>query len=163
MLSTLLVSHFFVDAIWVRAYEPLTGRSGTVLEICGTPANLEMAVYVHAFLTHTAQSLWEAHKKVTGTKSNRDRQTFLAGVMVGFKERMDNEQKSQQEQGLVWLRDAGIQDYVKARYPRTRNVRTYGNRRNLAREHGKNAGRDIILRKPVEGTSSDRGKLLSGG
>jgi hypothetical protein len=75
LLGALLVDHFFVDAIWVPAYEPSTGRSGSVLEICGTPANLEMADYVHAFLTHTAQHSWEAHQKAARTTSNRDRQT----------------------------------------------------------------------------------------
>jgi len=163
VLASLLVSHFFVDAIWVPAYEPTTGRSGTVLEICGTPANLEMAVYVHTFLTHTAESLWQTHKKTTGTTSNRERQTFLAGVIIGFQERLSREKEVHEGEGLVWVGDAGLKDYMKARHPYVRHFRRAGRARTSTREQGKNAGRDIILRKPIDAPSRERGLMLTRG
>ncbi len=160
LLGALLVDHFFVDAIWVPAYEPSTGRSGSVLEICGTPANLDMAVYVHAFLTHTAQRSWEAHQKATRTASNRDRQTFLAGVMLGFRERMKREHTAHVSEGLVWTGDADLNDYLRARHPHVRHLRHKGNRRTQAREQGKQAGRDIILRRPINAPVGHGGRLL---
>ena len=51
LLSVLLGEHFFVEVIWVPVYRPFEKKRGQVLEICGTPPNLEMASYVHAFLT----------------------------------------------------------------------------------------------------------------
>ena len=42
-----------------------------MLELCGTPANLEVAAYVHAFLTDTAQRLWREHKRALGINSDR--------------------------------------------------------------------------------------------
>ena len=160
LLGALLVDHFFVDAIWVPAYEPSTGRSGSVLEICGTPANLEMADYVHAFLTHTAQHSWEAHQKAARTTSNRDRQTFLAGVMLGFRERMKHEHTAHEGEGLVWAGDADLKGYLRARHPHIRHMRHQGNRRTQAREHGKQAGRDIILRRPIDAPVGNGGRLL---
>lgn len=160
LLAALLVNHFFVDAIWVTAYQPALGKLGSVLEICGTEANLEMAAYVHAFMTHTAQGLWEAHRRAFGVTSNRDRQTFLAGVMLGFQERLANEKSSHEEQGLVWQGDPDLGKYMRRRHPRVRTIRLQGNPRTEAREQGKAAGRDIVLRRPIEGSASNGGKLL---
>ena len=160
LLAGLLGEHFFVEIIWVPAYDTLQGKTGRVLEICGTEANLEMASYVHAYLTHTAQQLWQAHQRSRGIRSNRDRQTFLAGVMLGFCERLTNERTQQASEGLVWVGDAELDTYLHRRHPHIRRVRLRGNRRTEAREQGKEAGRTIVLRKPVQGRAQDGGKLL---
>src|SRR6202030_3022245 len=57
ILAGILARHFFVEVIWIPVYRPLEGKRGSVLEVCGSPANLEMAAYGHAFLTHTADHL----------------------------------------------------------------------------------------------------------
>lgn len=163
ILAGLLGEHFFVEVIWVPAYDAARGKSGSVLEVCGTDANLEMACYVHAYLTHTAQQLWETHRHRCGIRSNRDRQTFLAGVMLGFHERLTQERTRQQGEGLVWAGDSGLDAYMHRRHPHTRKVRFRGNRRTEAREQGKQAGRSIVLRKPVEGRAQEGGKLLPSG
>ena len=80
VLAKILSEHFFVEVIWVPVYRPLEQKNGSILEVCGTPANLEMASYVHAFLTHTAEQLWRAQgEKQNGIRRNRDRRTYLAG------------------------------------------------------------------------------------
>ena len=58
ILAMVLSRHFFVEVIWVPVYRALEGKRGSVLELCGTPANLAMAEYVHAYLTRTAEQLW---------------------------------------------------------------------------------------------------------
>ena len=62
ILAGLLGQHFFVSVIWVASYLASAARRGYVLELCGTAANLDVAVYVHGFLTATAERLWRAHK-----------------------------------------------------------------------------------------------------
>ena len=47
-------------------YRAREGKRGSVLEIVGTEANLAMAEYVHAFMMHTAEELWAAHKRARG-------------------------------------------------------------------------------------------------
>ncbi|MFW5739899.1 MAG: DUF2786 domain-containing protein, partial [Myxococcota bacterium] len=70
---------------------------------------------------------------------------------------------SNEEQGLVWVGDAELETYLHQRHPHVRRVRLRGNRRTAAREHGREAGRNIVLRKPVEGHAQGGGKLLPPG
>ncbi|HSO00218.1 MAG TPA: DUF2786 domain-containing protein [Candidatus Nanopelagicales bacterium] len=159
IVGGILAKYFFVEGIWVPVYLPLEGKRGSVLEICGTTANLEMASYVHAYLHHTAEQLWDAHKRALRITSNRERRTFLAGVMLGFLEKLNTEQRQEKEQGLVWVRDAELQGYYRTRHPHVQHVRHSGHQRTEAHAHGRAAGRQIELRRPLEGEGR-RGNLL---
>jgi hypothetical protein len=128
--------------------------------VCGAPENLEMAAYAHAFLRHTAAELWDEHKKKTGERSNRDRRTFLAGVMAGFDDKLSRQATRSTSEGLVWLKDADLATVYRARHPYIRNVRYGGLRRSPAFASGKEAGKNIVLRKPIGGSAVDRGRLL---
>ncbi|MGK4007215.1 DUF2786 domain-containing protein [Sorangium sp. So ce1036] len=163
IVGGILGKHFFVEAIWVPVYVPLEGKRGSVLEICGTPANLEMAAYVHAFLHHTAEQLWSEHKRSLGVKGNKDRRTFLAGVMLGFLEKLNAERKASAEQGLVWVQDADLDSYYRRRHPHVQHLRHAGNQRTAAHAHGREAGRKIVLHRPMQGETGERGKLLPPG
>lgn len=160
LLGTILGSHFFVQVIWVPVYRPLEQKRGTVLEVCGTQANLEMAAYVHAFLSHTAEHLWQEHKRSHGIRGDRDRRTFIAGVMSGFLDKLRAQQKVNKEQGLVWVGDADLDGFYRKRHPRISLVRNAGSRRTEAHAHGREAGRRIVLHKPVQGTSGGTVRLL---
>ncbi len=160
VLASILAKHFFVEVIWVPVYRPLEGKRGSVLEICGSPENLEMAEYAHAFLRHTASELWDEHKKKTRETSNRERRTFLAGVMAGFADKLARQAKTATEEGLVWLKDADLGHFYRARHPHIRNVRYGGQRRSPAFASGKEAGQSIVLRKPMHTATTSRGKLL---
>jgi hypothetical protein len=142
---------------------PLDGKRGSVLEICGTPANLEMAAYVHAFLHHTAEQLWNEHKRTQGVKGNKDRRTYQAGVMLGFLEKLNAERKVSVEQGLVWVRDADLDGYYRTRHPHVQHLRHTGNQRTAAHAHGREAGRKIVLHRPMQGATGNRGMLLPPG
>lgn len=163
LLAAILAQHFFVEVIWIPVYRPLEKKRGSVLEICGTTSNLEMAAYVHAFLTHTSEQLWRDHQREKGIRSNRDRRTYLAGVMTGFLEQLNTQRTRNREQGLVWLRDADLSDYYRKRHPHIQRVRHQGNRRTEAHAHGRAAGRKIVLHKPVEGKAAAAGRLLPSG
>jgi hypothetical protein len=161
LLGAILGKHFFVEVIWVPVYRPLEGKRGSVLEVCGTPANLEMAAYVHAFLTHAADHAWREHKRARRIRGNRDRRTFLAGVMVGFLEKLNSHRTEAQQQGLVWVGDAELDGFFKRRHPRVVHVRHTGNRRTAAHAEGREAGRRIVLHKPVGGGPSGTVRLLN--
>jgi hypothetical protein len=162
ILGNILGEHFFVEVIWVPVYRPLERKRGSVLEICGTPANLEMASYVHAFLSHSAEQLWRAHKRAQKIRGNRDRRTYLAGVMTGFHEKLNAQRRENKEQGLVWVRDADLGSYYRRRHPLIQRTRYAGNPRTEAHAHGREAGRKLVLHRPVEGRSSDVVRLLPG-
>jgi hypothetical protein len=161
VLASILMKHFFVEVIWVPVYRASIGKRGSVLEICGSPENLEMAEYAHAFLRHTAEELWDEHKKKTRERSNRDRRTFLAGVMAGFADKLGKQAHKSASEGLVWVKDGDLDGFYRARHPHIRNVRYGGQRRSEAFAHGKEAGKNIVLKKPMRASSAtDRGRLL---
>ena len=160
LLAAILARHFFVEVIWVPVYRPLEGKRGSVLEVCGSADNVEMAAYVHAFLRHTAGELWEEHKRATRERSNRERQTFRAGVMAGFADKLAQQAKRHVSEGLVWVRDGDLERFYRARHPHIRNVRYGGRQRNEAFSHGKEAGKRIVLRKPIGQATANRGRLL---
>lgn len=164
-LASLLLSHYFVDGIWVRTYDPRTDKAGTVLEICGRPENVEMAEFVHDFVARTAASLWEAHKAAQSIRGNRDRRSFILGAISGFHEKLDRQRAEHRREGLVWRGDAGVKSYMRKRHPYTRTVRRTGPSVGLAYQDGREAGKNIVLRDPVRGTqgSGRRPKALGPG
>jgi len=162
VLSLILGKHFFVEAIWVPVYRPLLGKRASILEICGTPENVEIAEYVHGYLVQTAERLWFEHKVDQGILGNRERRTFLAGVMSGMSEKLAREAKKNESTGLVWVADGDLDDFFRARHPHVRHIRYAGQRRTDAYAHGREAGKKIVIHKGVKGSAgaSDRGHLL---
>jgi hypothetical protein len=162
ILAGILAKHFFVEVIWIPVYRPLEGKRGSVLEICGTPANLEIAEYVHGFLAHACDRLWVDHKREHRLRSNRDRRTFQSGVMSGFANKLAREAKKHRAEGLVWVKDGNLDDFFRRRHPYVRNVRYGGSPRSDAWHKGHAAGERIVLQRSVrEGASVvSRGRLL---
>jgi len=159
VLAGILSRHFFVSVIWVPAYLPLEGRRGRVLELCGTPANLEVAVYVHGFLMATGERLWRAHKRAAGIRSDRERRRFIAGVMIGFDEKLDAGARQSRQEGLVVHADAQREAYLRRRYPRRTSRGGSAIEQTPAYEHGRAAGRKIVLSRPFS-TGAGAPRLL---
>ena len=160
LVAMILGKHFFVEAIWVPVYRPREGKRGSVLEICGTPANLAIAEYAHGFLLGTAERLWSDHKRARGLASDRERRTYMAGVMTGFADKLGRQEATCRAEGLVWVKDGDLGGYLRRRHPHVRHVRHAGQRRTDTWVHGREAGRQIVLHRPVEGAVTSRGRLL---
>ncbi len=160
IVAMILGKHFFVEAIWIPSYRPLEGKRGSVLEICGTRSNLAIAEYVHGFLHTTAERLWYEHKRAQSIDSDRDRRSFLAGVMVGFADKLAKQEAASRRDGLVWVKDGDLTAYFRQRHPHVRHLHHAGPRRSDAWAHGRAAGRQIVLHRPVEAAAESRGKLL---
>lgn len=156
VISMILRDHFFVDPIWVSVFRPLEGTRASVLEVCGTDANLEMASYVYDFLTHAGERLWREHKKATRTQKNKDRRAFIAGVMSGFYAKLNEERVVQRESGLVWKGDADLRVFYRARHPSIVTARFSGSAGNPAHQRGRAAGQKLVLHKPVSGGPSGK-------
>ncbi len=159
-LAAILTGHFFVEGIWVSVYRPLLGKRGSVLELSGTEENLEMAEYVHTFLSHAAERLWQAHKRERGIRANKDRRTYLAGVMSGFHAKLEEQKKAQVKEGLVWLGDADLKTFYRKRHPHVVSVRYGGSSRNEAHSEGQKAGRSLVINKPITSGPSPKVRLL---
>ncbi len=162
VLGSLLGEYFFVDVIIVPVYRPDVGKRGSVLELMGSVENLEMAGYVHDFLQNAAETLWRAHKKSEKLTSDRDRQSYLFGVMSGFRDKMAAEGKKARQEGLVWLGDAELARFAKARHPHVRSVSSSGRVRADAFSAGREAGRSLVLHRGLAAGSSHGGPRLLG-
>jgi hypothetical protein len=162
LLANLLADQFFVEVIWVPVWRAREGKRGTVLEVCGTPVNLEMAEHAHDFLLRTADRLWLEYARASGAR-RAGRQSFLAGVMTGFAEKLRAQARASAAAGLVWVGDADLARYHRKRHPYVRRVRYAGNARDDAHASGRAAGRGIVLSRPVEsGGAGGAPRLLRG-
>jgi len=155
-IGGLLMRHFFVESVELRVWMARQGRRGTVIEITGTPENVAMAEYVYTFLDRTAEALWGEHKRRQGIPGDRDRRAFRAGVIRGFRRKLESERAGHQEQGLVWVGDPALREHHRTRYPRLVHVRRGGSSGHEARRHGEAAGQTVVLHRPVEGGHSTR-------
>jgi hypothetical protein len=160
MLAGILRDHFFVEVLWVGVWRPMAGKRGTVLEVCGTAENVEMAAYVHSFLVHTAEQLWRAFKRERGLTSNAAHRTFLSGVMSGFRDKLDSERGRQQKEGLVWAGDPELTRYLRQRHPRVRTARRLTASYTSEFLDGRKAGQRIVLHRGVERGPSAPLRLL---
>jgi hypothetical protein len=160
ILAALLSEHFFVQVIWVPVWRPLEGKRGSTLEVCGTEENVEFASYVHSFLLETSQRIWLQYRRDLGLKGNAQRREFIAGVMTGFREKLNRDRSRQQKQGLVWVGDADLARFFKRRHPHVRWLRGTAKMRQPSYADGRAAGRRIDLKKPMKASAHSGPKLL---
>jgi len=161
-IVSLLSQFFFVKVIRVPVYLPLHGRRGLIYEILGTRANVEMASHVYAFLLATAERLWQENRGDRRVRSGRDRLQYQSGVVRGFHEKLAAERTELRGTGLVWVCDAKLDEAYHARHPRITTARRRV-RVSSAHAAGREAGRTVVLHKPVErGPSTTSPRLLRG-
>ncbi len=162
-VAGILNEHFFVQVIWVSVWRPLKAKRESVLEVCGTPENVELAAYVHDFLMHTAEQLWVSYRRNQNLKGNAQRRQFIAGVMAGFASKLDAERKQNSGRGLIWTGDLELERYFRARHPRIRRTTTSAKVPNFAYAHGQEAGRRLVLHRGLRQTPSGEVRMLTDG
>jgi hypothetical protein len=161
-IAVLLSEYFFVKVIRVPVYLPLTGKRGSLFEISGTHANVEMAAHVYAFLLATSERLWQDNRRDARVRSGRDRLAYQSGVVRGFREKLAAERKELRGTGLVWVGDRDLDSFYRKRHPRI-TTRSRMTSYNGAHAAGREAGRTVVLHKPVEqGPSGGGPRLLRG-
>lgn len=161
-VAGLLSEFFFVKVIRVPVYLPRLGKSGMVYEIAGTHPNVEMASHVYAFLLATAQRLWSENRHDARVRNGRDRLAYQSGVVGGFREKLLSERVDLKQTGLVWVGDRSLDGFYHARHPRI-TTRRHHVQINSAHAAGREAGRTVVLHKPVtHGPSASAPRLLRG-
>lgn len=157
-LARILQDHFFVQAVWVFSYDPLADRPGRILQVAGTPENLEMAEYVHRYILNVAEPLWREQRRKAGRGS---RLQYLAGLIRGFEEKLESGKvQLREEHGLVWRGDPLLDEFHRYMHPRLRKMGSSGVRRGSGFAAGMRDGRSITLRRGVGGGAIDRGRLI---
>ena len=154
LLGSILSEHFFVEVIIVPVYRPKEAKRGSVLEACGSPANLEIAAYVHDFLDSNARRLWAEHQKLEGASGTTEKNSFLYGVMKGFSDKLGAEKQRSQKEGLVYVGDPALREFLRARHPYVRSVSGGSRLRKDAFSAGHQAGGRIVLHRGVSAGQS---------
>lgn len=162
LVVLLLAEFFFVKAIRIPVYLPRLGKRGAVYEIAGTPANVDMAEHVHAFLLATAERLWRANAADPRVRNGRDRLSYQSGVIEGFRDKLVAERAVLAGTGLVWRGDADLDRFYRARHPRI-VTRTTTTRFDGAHRAGREAGQQVVLHRPVTSGTTGGRRLLGGG
>jgi hypothetical protein len=151
LVGSILNRFFFVECIWVSTYKAKKGRAERLLEVSGTPENVQMAEYVHEFLHNSAEHLWGEARKTHGGKRRRE---YLSGVLYGFEEKLESEKIKNKEVGLVWIGDKGLNSYFSGKYGRISRLVGRGSRVGSAHQAGKEAGKRLKLQRPVGSKST---------
>lgn len=162
LIAGILQDFYFVNCIWIHSYDLLEDREGNLLEIMGTPENLNMAEYVYECLHRQCESLYEAWKRERERVERQDRRAYLDGLLEGFRVQLARSSRESAQHGLVWVGDPGLESWTRERYPRVRNSRIGHASGGEARQDGVRAGEQLRLHRPVGGPARDRGRLLPG-
>ena len=74
--------------------------------------------HVYAFLLATAERLWRENRATQRVRSGRDRLAYQSGVIRGFRDKLRGERVELRGTGLVWVGDADLDRFYRARHPR---------------------------------------------
>lgn len=161
-LSTILQDHFFVLVIWTASYDARRDVPGRILQICGSPENLEIAGYVYEYVTRVLDGLWEERRR-RGARGRGNRNQYLAGVLRGFQTKLDRQkQELRQEHGLIWLGDPELRKYYRYLHPSIRMVSLAGASRNRLFQDGMRDGQKLEIRRAIGGDARQRGRSIAG-
>lgn len=182
-LALLLQDFFFVEVLWVFDYDAARDRSGTVLQIHGTPTNLEMAEYTREYLVELVERLWRRYARERSLPNNRERQRYYAGVLEGFYRKLQQREKAAKmrlatvndeslpsedgawaggAQSLVWHGDGKLHDYFRYLNPHVRTRRGRGVAANEVYSHGVAEGHRVNIHKPLGSECGGFGGYLLG-
>ena len=163
-LGAILQDFFFVEVLWAATYEARSDKSGTILQIYGTDANLEMASYAYDFLAGSLEGLWRSYRKRRGVGDNRERQRYFAGTLEGFYRKLQEQESAiRGTRSMVWKGDGRLQQYYRYLNPRVHSSYGRGVAASSAYRDGLEAGRRLVIHRPLRQSKDGQGGYLTGG
>lgn len=160
-LAGLLGEHFFVYPVVTPTVDTATGEPAKVVRLYGRPDNLAMAAHVFDWMLQTGERLFAEWKERQGTRSNKERRRFLAGLIHGFHLQLSDQRRTVQQTGLVWVGDPGLDQFVRRRHRHLRSGRRSSVRATGAFHSGVNEGRRLRLHRPVKQGPGSRRRALT--
>ncbi len=147
----------------VRHIRWSTEAGVSVVELTGTPENLDLAEYTYHYLLHTGELEWRRYRLEHRLGSNRQRLTFLMSMFHAFKEKLRAQRRDlAQTQALLPVDDPELVRFYRTRHPRVRKGSSSGMRwYDDADNAGQKVGRSLRI-KPGLGQASGGGGLLEG-
>jgi len=165
-LSILLSKYYYVECIWVPAYVVEKEKMGRVLELNGTPQNIQIAEYVYYFVRNFIDAQWTKYKKEKKLSHHR-RVDFAEGIIDGFQYKLKRQQRrmkrksAPEEQALINVSDQGLTEYLHFRYPNIRTHRTKASNVNASVVNdGRRVGQKLIISKGISQKATNVQHLL---
>jgi hypothetical protein len=154
-LASLLGEFYFVETIWVSAWVLRKEKMGSVLEISGTPANVQVASYVYDYIRRFIDRRWYRYNRSRNLHAHR-KTDYAIGIIEGFRTKLAAQKKKEHsvtgDRNLLRTGDQQLALYLKRRHPHVRNVRRRGSRQDpTVLEDGNRAGRRLTVTPAVGG------------
>lgn len=161
-IGTILGKFFFVEVLWALGYDQVINKSGRILEIYGTPENVEMAEYVHGYLHNISEALWNEHKRHKNIKGNKDRRSFIYGLLNGFHKKLEAKTAISKSQCLIWKGDPALKKFYRRRNPKIQRMSfQYSKTSRDAYNSGLARGKSLVIQKGINTGSSGKVYLLN--
>jgi hypothetical protein len=160
-LVRFITEYYFVHSILIRSYLVERDKPGSVFEISGSQANVEIAHYVYDFIRHYIDRSWNSHPEF---RQQRHKTDFALGIIAGFKDKikLQHQQDNSGTTALVRRCDLQLQSYIKYRYPRLTSRRSGRRQENqAARQAGYKKGQEMIIHKGVTSTTQAQTRFLT--
>ncbi len=151
VLAGFLQDYYYVQGIWVPVYVLAKGKMGRVLEVSGTPENVEIAGYVHDCIRTYIARQWRH-------RNGRNRRgacvDFAVGVLEGFRKKCEaarsEKPRPADPAAVVALADTLLSAYVKEKYPSIRTRRRQSGQVDAAAlRAGRAAGEALVIQEGI--------------
>ena len=154
MVASILGSFFHVKVIWVPSAMVINQKNTWLLEISGTPTNLEIAAYVYDFLMREVEILWRDHRRRNPTlKGRTPKRDYKVGVLRGFKEKLAADQAEDEASSgreLILMKQAHLQEFFEDRHPSIRRSRKLTYRISNEFQQGFQQGQNLEIRQGIK-------------
>ncbi|MCO4762692.1 MAG: DUF2786 domain-containing protein [Myxococcales bacterium] len=160
LVGGILEEFFFVQCVWSSTYNVHKDRMERELEVIGRRHDVDMASWVHDFLHGECERLWRKARKSGLATGRRGKREYVAGVLLGFRDKLRSERTACEERGLVWVGDADLQAFTTQRFPSMGRLTSGGVRGSQAHAAGREHGADLKLHRPVSESDSGRQRRL---
>ncbi|MCF6177100.1 MAG: SprT-like domain-containing protein [Victivallaceae bacterium] len=160
-LVNFIAEFYFVRSILIRSYLVNRAKSGSVFELSGSQANVEIAHYVYDFIRQYIDRCWKLHPEFSRQQHKTD---FALGIIAGFKDKVtiQHQHDDSGTTALVRRSDLQLQSYMKYRYPRLVTRRGGSRQENqAARQAGYKKGQAMIVNKGVTSTNKAQSRFLT--
>lgn len=151
-IAVTLSKFFNVEMMWIGTEQISTGKSLWVLEVMGTPANVEVAHYIFDYLRTELEYLWfQLRRKDPTIKGRSLKRDFQYGVIRGLNEKLASEKATQAQQHnaaskeLLIIKQERLEVFSHQRHPHRRASRKSYYRKSDAFYTGVEQGRKLEL------------------
>ena len=159
-ILALLDQYYCVQYLAHRRMDYNTYKKKSYINLIGSPENVEIAEYLYHYLCDLFPKLWKEYK-IANNAPTKFKLSFYEGLIRGLRITLSETKNAvEQEHGLVIVKDAGIEKFLRNKYPRIKTTtRRSSIHSSSTMSSGISQGKKISLSRPIP--SNSHNKLIS--